>query len=78
MDLLVKPTSKITGEVKPQPSKLYTQFATALALISEGKSTIGAPLKVKDTLALLHAVEGMGATVKRAQERWSIWGSEEP
>ena len=74
MDLLVKPTSKLTGEVKPQPSKLYTQFATALALISEGKSTIGPPLKVKDTLALLHAVEGMGATVKRTQEKWSIWG----
>jgi 3-phosphoshikimate 1-carboxyvinyltransferase len=74
MDLLVKPTSKLAGEVKPQPSKLYTQFATALALVSEGKSTITSPLKVKDTLSLLHAVEGMGATVKRAQERWSIWG----
>jgi 3-phosphoshikimate 1-carboxyvinyltransferase len=74
MDLLVKPASKLNGEVKPQPSKLYTQFATALALISDGKSTIGPPLKVKDTLALLHAVEGMGATVKRSQERWSIWG----
>jgi 3-phosphoshikimate 1-carboxyvinyltransferase len=74
MDLLVKPTSKLTGEVKPQPSKLYTQFATALALISDGKSTIGAPLKVKDTLALLHTIEGMGATVKRSQERWSVWG----
>jgi 3-phosphoshikimate 1-carboxyvinyltransferase len=74
MDLMVKPTSKLTGEVKPQPSKLYTQFATALALITDGKSTIESPLKVKDTLALLHAVEGMGATVKRSQERWSIWG----
>ncbi len=74
MDLLVKPTAGLSGEVKPPPSKLYTQFATALALLAEGKSTVGPPLKVKDTLALLHAVEGMGATVKRTQERWSIWG----
>jgi len=74
MDLLVKPTARLSGEVKPPPSKLYTQFATALALLAEGKSTVGPPLKVKDTLALLHAVEGMGATVKRTQERWSIWG----
>jgi len=74
MDLIVKPTARLSGEVKPPPSKLYTQFATALALLAEGKSTVGPPLKVKDTLALLHAVEGMGTTVKRAQDRWSIWG----
>jgi len=74
MDLIVKPTAGLSGEVKPPPSKLYTQFATALALLAEGKSTVGPPLKVKDTLALLHAVERMGATVKRAQDLWSIWG----
>jgi len=74
MDLIVKPTAGLSGEIKPPPSKLYTQFATAIALLAEGKSTVGPPLKVKDTLALLHAVEGMGATVKRAQERWAIWG----
>ncbi|KUO39754.1 MAG: hypothetical protein AVW06_00255 [Hadesarchaea archaeon DG-33-1] len=74
MDLTVKPTTGLSGEVKPPPSKLYTQFATALALLAEGKSTIESPLKVRDTLALLHAVERLGATVKRTQERWSIWG----
>jgi 3-phosphoshikimate 1-carboxyvinyltransferase len=74
MDLVVKPAAGLSGEVKPPPSKLYTQFATALALLTEGKSTIGPPLKVRDTLALLHAVERLGATVKRTQERWSIWG----
>lgn len=74
MDLVVKPAAGLSGEVGPPPSKLYTQFATALALLAEGKSTIEPPLKVRDTLALLHAVEMFGATVKRTQERWSIWG----
>lgn len=74
MDLIVQPASGLSGELEPPPSKLYTQFAAALALLTEGKSTIERPLRVKDTLALLHAVEGMGATVKRTQERWSIWG----
>jgi len=72
MDLIVKPTAGLSGELDLPPSKLYTQFATALALLAEGKSTIGPPLKVRDTLALLHTVEILGATVKRTQERWSI------
>ncbi|GAI53121.1 unnamed protein product, partial [marine sediment metagenome] len=32
------------------------------------------PLRVKDTQVMLQAAEAMGATVKRTQERWSIWG----
>ncbi|MEM2907959.1 MAG: hypothetical protein QXP65_01975 [Candidatus Hadarchaeales archaeon] len=74
MDLVVRQTPQLSGELEPPPSKLYTQLAAALALLAEGKSTIGHPLRVKDTSALLQAVELMGATVKRSQERWSIWG----
>ncbi len=74
MDIVVQPNEKISGQVDVPPSKLYTQFATALALLAEGKSTIKHPLRTKDTLALLHAAENMGATVKRTQEQLSIWG----
>jgi len=74
MDLIVRPTAGLSGELVPPPSKLHTQLAASLALLAEGKSTIANPLRAKDTSALLQAVEGMGATVKRTQERWSIWG----
>ncbi len=74
MDLVVQAGKGLSGELEPPPSKLYTQFAAALALLAEGKSSIKGPLRTKDTVCLLRAVEGMGATVKRTQERWSIWG----
>lgn len=74
MDLTVEPTTSLTGEVLLPSSKLHTQLSTAMALLAQGKSTIENPLKVKDTLSLLRVIEGMGATVKRSQDQWSIWG----
>ena len=75
MDLIVQPATGLSGELEPQPSKLHTQFASALALLAGGKSVIERPLRVKDTNVMLQAAEAMGATVKRAQDRWSIWGA---
>lgn len=77
MDLIVRPTEKLRGVVSPSPSKFYTQFATATSLLAEGKSTVRLPLSVDDTRVLLHAIESMGATVKRTKDRWSIWGAGE-
>lgn len=74
MDIIVRPTTGLSGELEPQPSKLHTQFASALALLAEGKSVIEHPLRVKDSYVMLQAAEAMGATVKRTQDRWSIWG----
>jgi len=74
MDLIVRPVAGLSGELEPQPSKLHTHFASAVALLAEGKSVIENPLRVKDTQVMLQAAEAMGATVKRTQDRWSIWG----
>jgi len=74
VDLIVQPATAISGELEPQPSKFHTQFASAIALLADGKSVIEHPLRVKDTHVMLQAAEVTGATVKRAQERWSIWG----
>lgn len=74
MDLIVRPATGLSGELEPQPSKLHTQFASAVALLAGGKSVIENPLRVKDTQVMLQAAEAMGAIVKRTQERWSIWG----
>ena len=74
MNLVVKPSTSISGEVDAPPSKLHTQFATVLAILPGGKSTIDSPLRTRDTTVLLKAAESLGATVKRGQERWSVWG----
>lgn len=75
MNLTINPSASITGEVEAPPSKLHTQFAAAVAIMTGGKSTIESPLRVRDTNVILKAAESLGATVKRAQERWSIWGN---
>ena len=72
--LVVQPATSLSGEIELPPSKLYTQIACALAILAEGKSTIESPLRVKDTMVMLRAAEVVGATVKRTQERLSIWG----
>jgi len=74
MNLLINPSTPISGEVEAPPSKFHTQFSAALAILTDGKSTIESPLKVRDTNVMLKAAESLGATVKRTQEKWSIWG----
>jgi len=74
VDLIVRPAAGLSGELEPQASKLHTQFASALALLAGGKSVIENPLRVKDTNVMLQAAEALGVTVKRTQDRWSIWG----
>lgn len=76
MKLEVESTEDISGKVAPSPSKFQTQFASAVALLADGKSEINSPLLVDNTRNLLKNIEDMGATVKRNKERWSIWGSE--
>jgi 3-phosphoshikimate 1-carboxyvinyltransferase len=74
VNLVVQPATSLSGEIELPPSKLYTQIACALAILAEGKSTIESPLRVKDTNVMFKAAEVMGATVKRTQERLSVWG----
>jgi len=75
MNLTINPSAAITGEMEATPSKLHTQFATVLAILTGGKSVIESPLRVRDTNVILRAAESLGAVVKRSQERWSIWGN---
>ncbi|KXA92271.1 hypothetical protein AKJ64_03585 [candidate division MSBL1 archaeon SCGC-AAA259E17] len=78
MDLEIEPTQEITGKTRPSPSKFTTQFATAVALLAEGKSVLNTPLLADDTRSLIKAIDGMGATTKRSKKRWSIWGTGNP
>lgn len=76
MDLVVEKTQGVSGKIEPSPSKFYTQFATVAAFLSEGKSVIKSPLRVGDTRVLARAIKDMGATVKRTEKKWTIWGLE--
>ena len=74
VDLLVKPLEGLSGELRPQPSKFYTQLAACLAALAEGKSTLESPLNVRDTVSALKGVEALGAEVRRTRDKWVIWG----
>jgi len=74
MELRVKGGGSLSGEVRLQPSKLYTQFLSVLAFLGEGKSVVRRPLAVRDSLPLLRELEKLGATLNRGSREWIIWG----
>lgn len=75
MDLAVAPVQKLDGKITPSPSKFYTQFATAAALLADEKSVVKSPLLVDDARGLVKAIEDLGATTKRTKKNWKIWGT---
>lgn len=75
MLIRVRGGSPLSGELRLPPSKLYTQFLSALAFLGEGKSVVRGPLAVKDTLPLLRELERLGATLSRGPGEWTIWGT---
>ncbi|MEM2289532.1 MAG: hypothetical protein QXW77_03135 [Candidatus Hadarchaeales archaeon] len=65
----------LRGEITPWPSKFFTQFSVALAALGEGRSEIGSPLAVEDTLCLLPSLKKLGVEVKRTPRKWTVWGT---
>ncbi|MEM0358414.1 MAG: hypothetical protein QXF20_01830 [Candidatus Hadarchaeales archaeon] len=74
MELFIKGGGALHGEMELQPSKLYTQFFSVLAFLSEGKIVVRKPLVAGDTLPLLRELEKLGAVVQRGKGEWTIWG----
>lgn len=72
MKLVVEPSASLSGSVPLLPSKFGTQVSLAVAALSGKKCTIKKPLKVKDTLPMLKAIENFGGEVKRSKDRWSV------
>ncbi len=75
MDLIIESSEEVSGKVEPSPSKFYTQFASVISLLTDGKNVINSPLLVDDTRELVKAIETMGGTSKRSKKKWSIWGT---
>ena len=75
VDVIVKKTEKLNGEVCAPPSKSYTQRMLVAGALSAGDSKISAPLLSDDTEATLRAVIALGAKVSKEEECWTVTGA---
>ena len=75
VDVIVKKTEKLSGQVCAPPSKSYTQRMVIAAALSNGTSKISNPLLSEDTEATLRAVTALGAKVTVAEGCWTIEGA---
>ncbi len=77
VDVVIKKTENLKGEVCAPPSKSYTQRMLVASALSSGSSKISNPLQSEDTEATLRAVTSLGANVKREEDCWEIEGTNE-
>jgi 3-phosphoshikimate 1-carboxyvinyltransferase len=75
MDVIVKKTEKLSGEVCAPPSKSYTQRMLIAAALSNGTGKVANPLISDDTEATLRAITALGAETSFEENCWSIKGS---
>lgn len=78
VDVIIRRTEGLSGEVYAPPSKAYTHRMLIAALLSGGASKLSNPLVSDDTQATLRAVEAFGAKVKLQEGCWIIEGTTQP
>ena len=76
VDVIVKKTERLNGEVCAPPSKSYTQRMLIAAALSNGKGKISNPLISQDTEATLRAITALGAETKFEEQCWSVTGAQ--
>jgi 3-phosphoshikimate 1-carboxyvinyltransferase len=74
VDVIVKKSERLSGQVCASPSKSYTQRMIIAAAISNGSSKLSNPLLSDDTEATLRAVTALGAKVQVVEGYWIING----
>jgi 3-phosphoshikimate 1-carboxyvinyltransferase len=74
MQVIVKKTASLTGQVCAPPSKSFTQRMLIASSLSEGISRISNPLLSEDTEATTRAVMGLGAEIHFSEDCWTIQG----
>src|SRR3972149_35768 len=75
VDVIIRRTEKLSGEVCAPPSKAYTQRMLIAASLSAGISRISGKLTSEDTEATLRAVEALGAKVHVSRDCWTVEGA---
>jgi 3-phosphoshikimate 1-carboxyvinyltransferase len=75
VNVTVKKTCKLQGQVCAPPSKSYTQRMLIAAALSNGTGKVSNPLLSEDTEATFRAISALGAKVKKAQGCWTVQGA---
>ncbi|MEM3640543.1 MAG: 3-phosphoshikimate 1-carboxyvinyltransferase [Candidatus Bathyarchaeia archaeon] len=75
MEVVIKKSENLTGEVSAPPSKAYTHRTLIASLLSNGTSEILNPLTSDDTEATLRAIEAFGANVEFEEKLWRVKGA---
>jgi 3-phosphoshikimate 1-carboxyvinyltransferase len=75
VNVKVKKTSKLQGQICAPPSKSYTQRMLIAAALSDGIGKVSNPLLSEDTQATYRAITSLGAKVKTAQDCWTVQGA---
>ncbi|AWB45200.1 3-phosphoshikimate 1-carboxyvinyltransferase [Paenibacillus sp. CAA11] len=74
MDLIVKPTSELSGEIQALSSKNYTTRYLLVAALAEGTSTVYYPAHSEDSDALRRCIRDLGAVIEEDDEKIVITG----
>jgi len=76
VDVVIKRSEHLEGEVYAPSSKAYTHRMTIAALLSRGTSKISNPLVSDDTKSTLEAVKAFGAEAELQENSWTIRGAD--
>lgn len=74
MDVIVKPTPRLDGEIQALSSKNYTTRYLLAAALAEGKSTIYYPARSEDSDAMRRCIQDLGAMLEEDDEKVVVTG----
>lgn len=74
MDVIVRPTAKLQGEIHALSSKNYTTRYLLAAALADGESTIYYPAHSEDSDAMRRCIQDLGATLTEDEEKAVIRG----
>jgi len=74
MNVLVKPTPNLTGEINALSSKNYTTRYLLAAALAEGESTIMYPAHSEDSDAMRRCIRDLGAELTETEDRIVVRG----
>jgi 3-phosphoshikimate 1-carboxyvinyltransferase len=75
VNVTVRKTSKLQGQVCAPPSKSYTQRMLIASALSSGTGKVSNPLLSEDTQATYRAITALGAKVQTTESCWTIQGA---
>ncbi|HEX7057722.1 MAG TPA: 3-phosphoshikimate 1-carboxyvinyltransferase [Bacilli bacterium] len=74
MDIQVRPTARLAGEIQALSSKNYTTRYMLVAALAEGVSTVKFPAHSEDSDAMRRCLRDLGADLREDQETMRIVG----